>query len=291
MAATSTARLSIGGIGLSLRSDQISIELSKAVRQFSADVPDADCEIDVQVGDVGGGSGGDVVFDSHGVWILTRERDGVTFSCRSDVFGDEPYKIARFERGFRRGTIVLNERYFESGTVQDPLGYPLDELLVTNLLARKGGAEVHGCAVVVPDGRAMIFAGQSGAGKSTFARLVDAAGAASVITDERVIVRDEPGGLTVYGTPWHGEAGYAVARRAPLGGVFFLEQASLNAVVAIPPAAAAARLIACSFPPLYDHEAVAATLRLFGIVAERVPCRVLRFLPDQTAVQCVADHW
>jgi hypothetical protein len=235
--------------------------------------------------------GGEVVFDSRGVWILKRTGPDSVFRCTSEAFGNEPYKTARFDPEFRRGTIVMNGQYFRSDVPINPLEYPLDELLVTNLLARAGGAELHACGAVTPDGRGMVFLGQSGAGKSTMGRLLEGAGAATVISDDRVIVRPMNGTLVMYGTPWHGEAGHALSRNAPLTGVFFLEQAAVNEIVPLHSASAVARLMSCSFPPFYDRDAVDGTLQLFDAITGAVPCRLLRFLPEVSAVRCVESVW
>ena len=52
-----------------------------------------------------------------------------------------------------------------------PLHYPLDELLMVHLLARGRGVEIHGSGIVDADGYGTLFAGQSGAGKTTMSRL------------------------------------------------------------------------------------------------------------------------
>ena len=95
-----------------------------------------------------------------------------------------------------------------------PLGYPLMPLLWTLLLGRLGEDEAgllcHACGVVTPAGDGLLFAGFSGAGKSTTSRLWRAACPdATVLSDDRVILRRDlssPTGFTLHGTPWHGDA-------------------------------------------------------------------------------------
>ncbi|MBN1260708.1 MAG: hypothetical protein JXB35_08510, partial [Anaerolineae bacterium] len=82
--------------------------------------------------------------------------------------------------------------------------YPLDEILVVNLLAKGRGVLLHSCAVD-DDGHGTLFLGESGAGKSTTARLWSEAGV-RVLNDDRVIVRQSGGRFWAYGTPWHGDA-------------------------------------------------------------------------------------
>ena len=80
------------------------------------------------------------------------------------------------------------------GRSKVPLGYPLMPLLWTILLGRLGEADggllCHACGVVTPAGDGLLFAGFSGAGKSTTSRLWRAAcPGAAILSDDRVILR------------------------------------------------------------------------------------------------------
>src|SRR5213082_2416074 len=103
--------------------------------------------------------------------------------------------------------------------------YALDSLLRVLLswkLLGHRGFLLH-AATVVRDGKAYIFTGRSGAGKSTVASLSPEG---SVLTDEISLLRREHGMWRAYGTPFWGEfraAGLNIS--APLAGVFRLVQA------------------------------------------------------------------
>ncbi len=45
-------------------------------------------------------------------------------------------KVARFDQHFTSGEVVLHHHYFPPHRALSPLDYPLDELLMINLLAR-----------------------------------------------------------------------------------------------------------------------------------------------------------
>src|SRR5205823_7896354 len=109
-----------------------------------------------------------------------------------------------------------------------PLDYPLDELLMISLLARGRGVEVHGCGVIDTNGVAYLFPGHSGAGKSTIARLWRDQGA-TILSDDRLILRLRDGRVWMYGTPWHGEEQFATAASAALSRIYFLQHAPFNA--------------------------------------------------------------
>ena len=230
---------------------------------------------------------GEMLFDSGVVWQLFRERDGYVFSFRSSAAGPAPYRLARFNASFTAGEIRLNRsRLPNDNTAVEPLEYPLDELIMIHLLARGRGVEIHGCAVIDRDGAAYLFAGQSEAGKSTTARLWHEQ-QATVLSDDRVILRLRDNKVWVYGTPWHGEEDFACAASAPLDRIFFLEQGRANGVREIGGVAAAAQLVACCFAPFHDRAGMDFTLELLTTIIDRVPCSVLTFVPDPSAVQFV----
>jgi hypothetical protein len=113
--------------------------------------------------------------------------------------------------------------------------YTLDcllRILLTWMLLPHTGFLLH-AATVVRDGRAYLFTGKSGAGKSTVASL---APEGSVLTDELSLVRREDGVWRACGTPFWGEfrAGDSNTS-APIAGIFRLVQAEENHVMPLRP--------------------------------------------------------
>jgi hypothetical protein len=102
--------------------------------------------------------------------------------------------------------------------------YALDSLLrilLTAVLLPRRGFLLH-AASVVHDGRAYIFAGRSGAGKSTVASLSPAG---TVLTDEISLLRFSDGCWQAHGTPFWGEFRAAgMNRHFPIAGIYFLAQ-------------------------------------------------------------------
>jgi len=226
---------------------------------------------------------GDMLFDSGGTWRMYRERDEFVFSFASTALGAAPYRLARFDTSFTRGTIAFNGACIPNSAALQPLEFPLDELMMIHLLARGRGVEVHGCGVIDCDGRAYLFAGQSEAGKSTSARLWHHEGA-TVLSDDRIVLRLREDRVWMYGTPWHGEQEFASPASAPLTRIFFLAHGPGNSVRPAGGAVAAARLFTCCFPPFHDHAGLDFTLSLLERIVDRVPCVELTFVPDPTVV-------
>ncbi len=278
--------LRIGGITIALRCTdrRVRWQWSAPVQRFLIPPGEhSDVELDVGVLDAPI-TGGELVFDSGAVWRMFRDETGYRIDCSSDAFESGPYKIAQFDATFTRGTILIRPDVLPLELA--PLDYPLDELLMVNLLGRNRGVELHSCGVIDEAGRGHLFVGMSGAGKSTTARLWEGV-SRGVVSDDRVIVREHDGAMWMYGTPWHGEAELSLAARVPLVDVYLLVQAPSNEIRALENATAVARLFGCAFPPFYDAASVDYTLGFLERLVKAVPVRELRFTRDRAIVDLV----
>jgi hypothetical protein len=228
------------------------------------------------------------LFDSGGVWRVDRHHRDLLYTFRTENLDPPVYKAVRIDRTLSEGTVYF-PRPRRGRAPRFVLEHPLDELLFQHRFARERAMEVHACAVVV-EGRAVLFCGVSGAGKSTTARLWQRHRPGTpTLSDDRIVLRARGGRWMAHGTPWHGDAGFALPRAVPLGALFFLEQAPRTEVRVLARPQAAARLFARSFPPLWDRAGVGAVLAASEEATARVPCYELRFRPDRSAVAAVLD--
>jgi hypothetical protein len=230
---------------------------------------------------------GEKIFDSGGIWQLYKNANQYLFRLAAPFSNWLPYRIARFNSDFSFGEMLCERRYFPEGKPVYFLEYPLDELLFMNLLARGKGAEVHACGLRDTTGEGYLFIGQSGAGKSTTARLWLEDPEMKILTDERVMLRRSGEQIIMHGTPWHGDAGIASPDKAVLNKVFFLRHWHKNELVRLGQTEAAARFFACSFPPFYSSEGLDFVLSFFAETVQRVPAYEFRFVPDASAVEFV----
>ena len=103
--------------------------------------------------------------------------------------------------------------------------YSLDSVLRivhSLILAERGGFLLHSASAIC-EGRAYLFSGVSGAGKTTMTRLAPAD--VTLLTDEISYVRPSGGGYAAFGTPFAGELAKAGENcAAPVSALFFLEQ-------------------------------------------------------------------
>jgi len=164
---------------------------------------------------------------------------------------------------------------------QSPNPYSIDgvlRILHSLFLAREGGFLVH-AASAVRNGRAFLFAGVSGAGKTTLSRL--APPDAEVLTDEISYVRPCSSGYEAFGTPFAGELARIGANlRAPLATLYLLVQGSENRIEPVDPREAARAVLRNILFFAHDEELVGLVFQsVFDFVA-RVPVRRLVFTPD-----------
>jgi hypothetical protein len=285
--------LRIAGITTAILCDEpeMTIRIDAATQKFLVGEREPDTSVRVAWSDLREeGIGGEKIFDSGALWKLYEDDGHYLFRFATPHFGSCPYKLARFNRDFTRGNLYLHRPYFTDRPVY-PLEYPLDELLMLNLLAAGRGAELHSCGVRDASGRGYLFIGQSGAGKTTMARLWGTVPGASILSDDRIILRQHNGErFWMYGTPWHGEAQLASTERAPLAAIFFLRHGLRNELLSLGRAESAARLFSCSFPTFYHADGLAFTLAFYEKVASAVPCYELSFTPDEGAVAFVRQH-
>ena len=93
-----------------------------------------------------------------------------------------------------------------------------------------GGMMLHSSAVEL-DGRAYLFSGPSGMGKSTHARLwEDLFPNARIFNDDKPALRQKDGVWYAYGTPWCGKNGININISAPIAGICFLKRGETNEI-------------------------------------------------------------
>ncbi|MBZ5719720.1 MAG: hypothetical protein LAO03_05010 [Acidobacteriia bacterium] len=160
--------------------------------------------------------------------------------------------------------------------------YSIDSVLRivhTLVLAREGGFLLH-AASAIRQGRAFLFSGVSGAGKTTISRL--APPDAILLSDEISYVRRAGEGYSACGTPFAGElARVGENCSAPIGTLYFLAQGPENRIEPVNPAEAARCLLRNVLFFAEDAELVKLIFRSACEFVDRVPVQRLTFVPDQ----------
>lgn len=177
------------------------------------------------------------------------------------------------------GTLDLKER-----TGQLALAEPDEISLDCFLRVAYSLALVDACGLLVHaaslmrDGKAYLFCGRSGSGKTTVARL---SSEATLLSDEISMVRTHEGHARCYGTPFWGElARGGENRSAPLVGIYFLRQATRHAVEVLKPRQALQQLLPNVLFFAREAQLTAHVLNIAADLVAAVPCFDLAFLPD-----------
>lgn len=194
-------------------------------------------------------------------------------------------KLGVFPLDFESGDIYMGRK---TSQIDFPLSYPLDQILMINLLSQGRGILIHSCGID-DNGEGMLFAGSSMAGKSSIARLVINKKGVKVLNDDRVIVRKKDGGFWIYGTPWHGDVKECLPETAPLKKICFIKHGKKNRIKKIAPREATSRLTVCSFPTFWDKKGMEFTLQFCAELARKVPCYELGFVLDESVLDFVRD--
>jgi hypothetical protein len=191
---------------------------------------------------------------------------------------------------FRRGDFdaTWDPRAGHGQICQCPNPYSIDTILrITHslVLAQQGGFLVH-AASAIRNSRAFLFAGVSGAGKTTISRL--APPDATLLTDEISYLRRTGNGYTAYGTPFAGELARVGANvSAPLAALYLLVQGPENRIQPVAPIDAARALMRHI---LFFAEEKDLVARVFDSVLDfvsRVEVAQLVFTPDQRAWELI----
>ncbi len=153
----------------------------------------------------------------------------------------------------------------------------------------KGGFLLHSAAIQSGQ-EAFVFAGMSGAGKSTVAKV--SMERERVLTDEMTLVeRRADGAYAVWGTPFWGELQMSVNETCPLRALLILNKSDANAVVDIPFAERITRFMKIIMFFGKDEESFNKIVNATMAFMEAVPVKQLDFLPEHSLWEVIHEHF
>lgn len=194
---------------------------------------------------------------------ITRE-SGEIFFRRADylITADTNYKNARIQ--------VYDEL---------ALKHALMNLYSSFIVHNNWGLLIHSsCAI--ENGKAHIFAGHSGAGKSTAAKLSQPR---ELLSDEATIVKITSNEITIFNSPFRSELAVTGSEMStPLQSIQILHQAHQNKRVLLKKADALLHLMDKVFYWVHSPEETKQIMGLLKILVESVPAYELHFKKDRT---------
>jgi hypothetical protein len=279
--------ISVAGIVINtcvdLNNDRLG--LGDVYQNFLVENEDPNITLELTISDLPDITSWKCLFDSGGTWRLWRGVDQYALSFHIPDHLSNYRQIAIYNQDFSMGTVYIGNDAGLEGFI--PLCNILLETLMVNYLSiNRKGIMLHACAVK-DAGTGRLFCGSSGDGKSTISRLWSLRENTTVLSDDRVILREQEGRFSLHGTPWHGEAGFNSSESIPLDQMFILQHAIQNQVSLLKPFDATARLLARSFPTFWNAQGMDFTIDFLTKLTQAAPCYELGFRPDAEIVDFV----
>lgn len=154
----------------------------------------------------------------------------------------------------------------------------------------RGTLLTHSSAVVF-EGRAYLFLGKSGTGKSTHSRMwLRALPGTVLMNDDHPIIRlAEDGTVRAYGSPWSGKTSCYRNMSAPLGGIIRISRAGHNRARRLSPIESYASLMTSCSGMTWERELADGKDRTMQGVISVTPCWVMECLPDEDAARVCSE--
>lgn len=148
------------------------------------------------------------------------------------------------------------------------------------------GMYLHASAVEL-EGKAYLFSGTSGTGKSTHTRLWQQTfgSAAQIFNDDKPALRRMEGTWYAYGTPWCGKDGINQNKKIPLEGICFLKQAKENKIRRLNEQEAAQKILSQTMRLFKYVEDLDKMLKLVNTLVREIPVYELENRPEPEAAQ------
>lgn len=148
------------------------------------------------------------------------------------------------------------------------------------------GFYLHSSAVA-KDGRAFLFSGRSGIGKSTHTRLWqrEFGDETVVFNDDKPALRYLDGVWYAYGTPWCGKDGINQNMKVPLAGICFLKQGQCNRIRRLSEAEVLQRILPQTLWTYTTPERVSQVMAHMDQLVTNIPVFELENRPEAAAAQ------
>ena len=226
-------------------------------------------------------------------WMIYEGKKHFTYVWTSSIENTDSLKRAAiFNLDHTKGVIYndeTNRMAYNAGNVSSLTLFPTDQILLARLLADRKGCILHSSGMIM-DGNGLLFAGHSDAGKSTMSLMMK--NRATILCDDRNIIRKQAGGFKIYGTWSHGDVEDVSSDSADLKAIFFLKHAKENRVKRLEDKTMILKkLLACLVKSFVTPEWWNQTLALISEIVREVPCYELCFDKSGKVVNLLEDEF
>ena len=174
---------------------------------------------------------------------------------------------------------------YDSVISEETIAYMESSFQFSRELVNHNGFYLHSSAVV-KDGKAYLFSGPCGVGKSTHTQLwIDTFGPdVYIINDDKPALRRIDGKWYAYGTPWCGKSRINVNKKVPLAGVCFLKQAQENKIIRLSSFDAMQKILGQTVRKFREVAMLDKFLESLNLFLEEIPVYMLENVPESSAV-------
>jgi hypothetical protein len=227
----------------------------------------------------------ELVYDPGSIWRMYHENGNyyATISYPGDSSAASPQAVLRARSTW--DALALTE-HRNGATWKSLLNIGAGELILRTKILFADGLVFH-AGGIDDNGRGIVLAGHSGAGKSTQVQLWGSVSGVIGMNDDRIAVRADANGAWCYGTPWGGTAGIARNHKAPLSTIFLIEQALENDMQKLHPSVSAPMLLARAFLPYWDRFLMQRAMANMDKILSSTPVYLLRCRPEMEVISLV----
>jgi len=167
--------------------------------------------------------------------------------------------------------------------------YFLSTIGLHRKLLSKGAVVLH-CSYIEHNGKAILFLGPSGTGKSTQAQLWQEHENAQIINGDRALLRRSSGRWMVYGYPCCGSSSVCINKTLPLAALVVLRQGKENIIEPLRAARKICVLTAATEVYPWDSWEVAQAFDTAQNLSGSIPMFQFSCTKDQRAVETLKEY-
>lgn len=215
--------------------------------------------------------------------IQVFEDENTSLRYYRDNYRDWEFCVEEDNTGSRIIVLQQYKRYAEN------IWNLVNKINLSSLLLKKKALILH-ASFIIRDGKAILFTGASGIGKSTQAGLWKKFAQAEIINGDRAIIKRNGNGIWAYGIPFSGSSGICKNKEAVVRAIVVLEQAETNIVKKLSVLEAVKYLYSQIAVQRWKKSEITEAVALLEEFAGVVPIVKFACVPEESAVAVLNEY-